>query len=109
VFNDRQKHLAAALWPVDTASISPSHQQLQYIDWANPNLYTSQDIPVCQMFCFYVLPPPLILPYGPICCASAGFAVFKAATQSLVGPSFDLSWLDHPLILDFTNACKKLS
>jgi hypothetical protein len=60
------------------------------------------------MFCFVPLPTSVVVPYGPICCANTGFAVFKEAVQSKVGPSFDLSWIDHPLILEFTNACGKI-
>jgi hypothetical protein len=59
------------------------------------------------MFHFVPLPVPVMLPYGPLCCASAGFAGFKAACRSLVGPSYDLSWLDHPLLVEFTNTCKE--
>jgi hypothetical protein len=104
---DNQTHpLIPLLWPTNAASLSPSNPQFQHISWADPQLYLDGTTPVCQMFRFVTLPTPVMLPYGPLCSAAAGFTVFQEAVQNQLGPTVDLSWLTHPLLVEFTNACR---
>jgi hypothetical protein len=107
MFSEQQQRYVTTFWPPASTSTSVMQDNNQFINSADTTGITGQET-ICQMYRFVPLPAPVLLPYGPICSASAGFSGFRDAVQSLVGPSLDLSWLEHPLIIEFTNACKAL-
>jgi hypothetical protein len=106
-FDDQHKHLLPTFWPANPENLSPTSPQYQHVNWADPVLNSDGSTAVCQTFRFIPLPTPVMLPFGPLCSATAGFRGFQEAVLSQVGTSVDLSWLNHPLIAEFINACKE--
>jgi hypothetical protein len=90
-------------WPIDPERSSPDHQQSQHISLANQELLSDGYNAVCQMYRYIPLHTPVMLPFA---LQQQGFQSFRKLFDSPLGPTVDLSWTNHPLIVELTNACK---